>query len=329
MQTLNNFKEAFNSIDENNFEEFALQLFYFQYKNNPVYKSYVDYLGLRVKNTKSTNEIPFLPIEFFKKFEIKTCSWKSQTTFMSSGTTASVRSRHHVEDLYFYRQNTLMNYERFFDSVSDTTILALLPSYQEQGNSSLIDMVDYFMSRSNSVHSGYYLDDYEGLNKAIELASKHNKSVVLFGVSFALLEYAKFAKNQNKDIIVIETGGMKGRGPEYTKMEMYDILKQGLNVREVYSEYGMTELMSQAYSKGAGLFQTPYCMKVDIRDVNDPFKYLEVNKTGSVNVIDLANIHSCAFIETQDLGVKRENKKFEILGRIDNSDLRGCNLLVS
>ncbi|MEQ6119191.1 acyl transferase [Reichenbachiella sp. MALMAid0571] len=330
MNSLNDFKKSLFNKGSNSFEDIALEIFNYQYHNNLVYGDYIRNLNISPDHVHEIKEIPFLPIEFFKSFEVKTGDWKLQKKFLSSGTTSSVRSCHLVEDTDFYHLVSRDIYEKMYvDEIKDTVILALLPSYQEQGDSGLVDMIDFFIENSDSEFSGYYLYDYENLLTTIENASKDKGNVVLFGVSFALLDFSEHIKKKFPNLIIIETGGMKGRRDELTKEELHAHLKKKFGVETIHSEYGMTELMSQAYSKGAGQFEMSKWMRVIIRDINDPFNFLQKGKIGGINVIDLANIHSCSFIETKDIGMINNDNKFEVLGRIDNSDIRGCNLLVS
>lgn len=329
MHSLNHFKDSILNINADSFEELSLEIFNFQVKANKIYGEYADSLGIVVDEVVSIDQIPFLPIEFFKSYDIKSGNWLPEKTFLSSGTTSAARSKHLIEDETFYRGICKSIFESFYGPLSESTILALLPSYQQQGNSGLINMVDFFIKESKTEHSGYFLNDYAKLEEAIDEELRNDRNVVLFGVSFALLEFSRYAGRNLKGLKVVETGGMKGRGREYTKEELHAVLKEGLGVDIVHSEYGMTELMSQAYSGGEGRFDTPDWMRIVIREMNDPFNYLQDGKTGGINVIDLANVHSCSFIETKDIGIVRQDGKFEILGRIDNSDLRGCNLLVT
>ncbi len=329
MHSLSSLKEKILNIDDSTFEETALEVFRFQALNNQVYAEYLDGLNVKPESVRAIHDIPFLPISFFKTHEVKTSKWEPQKEFLSSGTTGMQRSKHLIEDVAYYRRVATQIYTQVYGELKDTTLLALLPSYQEQGSSGLINMVDHFMTLTRNPVSGYYLSDYAGLKMAIDESLNKGARVALFGVSFALLEFAAAVNGSLEGLTVIETGGMKGRGPEYTKAELHEVLKKGLGVSAIHSEYGMTELMSQAYSKGDGVFTSPNWMKIIIRELNDPFNYLKKGRTGGINVIDLANIHSCAFIETKDIGVVKDDNSFEILGRIDNSDLRGCNLLIS
>ena len=322
MENLEN--EIFSIQSEADFNKVALKVFDFQVRNCKVYGDFVGVLN-RPQPTK-IEEIPFLPISFFKTHTVKTENLPIEFDFLSSGTTGMIRSKHSVQKPYMYEKSFELIYKEFIGSPEDQVILALLPNYIEQGNSSLVYMVDNLIKATKNELSGFFLDDYKGLVdrylKAIELGKK----VVLFGVSYALLDLAEMKIDLSKAQI-IETGGMKGRRKEMSKEELHDFLKKGLNVEYISSEYGMTELFSQSYSDKEGVFDSPKWMKIIIRETNDPFHFIEDGKTGGINVIDLANLYSCSFIETQDLG-KKFGDSFKILGRFDQSDLRGCNLMV-
>ena len=321
MSFAESFKEMIDTINEENFESYALEVFQYQYKSCSIYQKYCNSLSKNPTNVDQIKEIPFLPIEFFKKYPIKSGHWKEVKSFKSSGTTKTGRSTHFIKDLNFYHRLSKTLFESRYGPLSELQIIALLPSYQESGDSSLIDMIDYFMKHAKP-GSGYALDDLDTLNH--KLSENENKKL-LFGVSYALLNHAETHPNPLKNVLIIETGGMKGRKKEITRTELHETLKKSYHVAEISSEYGMTELLSQAYGEN-GAFSFPNWAKTLIRDINDPFCYLPDGKTGGINVIDLANIDSCSFIETKDLG-KSNQKYFEILGRFDNSDVRGCNLL--
>lgn len=316
------------NINESNFDDHALNIFQWQSANNLVYKSYIKHLGLDISSICKVEEIPFLPISFFKNHAIKSNVWASQKVFESSGTSGILTSKHSIKDLDFYHNHARILFEDMFGPILNLHIIALLPSYLERDNSSLVSMVSYFIDKSKSKFSGFYLNNIQDLaNNLIKLKTS-NKKVVLFGVTFALLELAeKFTLDLNH-ITLIETGGMKGRREEVTREELYQTLKTRLNIQHIYSEYGMTELLSQAYGRDA-IFELPFSMKVLIREVSDPFSKATDGKTGGINVIDLANVNTCSFIETQDLGRINTDGTFEVLGRFDNSELRGCNLLIS
>ena len=307
------------------FERIAMEVFHYQLKNCSVYRDYVHLLNRQ--NAKSLEEIPFLPIEFFKTNEIY-CGQKSDSDilFLSSGTGNSIRSKHIVRDIKLYESSFRASYLKFFGAISDHVILALLPNYQEQGNSSLVFMVDALVSDSANNLSGFLLNEPEEIEIRYKKACASGKKVVIFGVSYALLDLAE--KNINlSEAIIIETGGMKGRRKEISKKSLHLELMKGLNVPFVSSEYGMTELLSQAYSFEDGIFSCPPWMKVLFREVHDPLTLIEGNGKGAINVIDLANIHSCSFIATQDLG-RNVPGGFILEGRMEQSDLRGCNLMV-
>jgi phenylacetate-coenzyme A ligase PaaK-like adenylate-forming protein len=316
-----------SAVNDSNFEDIAIRLFRFQAENSPIYKSYLHNLHVNPAEVNQLTQIPFLPISFFKTQKIQTGLWTPETEFTSSGTTGAQTSRHFVADLSFYLEHVERTFERFYGSLQQYHILALLPAYLERTGSSLIAMIDHFIKRSDSEHSGFYLYNHEELVKKIEVLKSGSRKILMWGVSFALLDLAEQFEIDLSKAIVMETGGMKGRRQELTRKELHGFLNQRFNTLAIHSEYGMTELMSQAYSSGGGYYQMPPWMKVVIREINDPFNYLK-HRTGGINVVDLANFHSCAFIETQDLGKTLETGELEILGRIDNSDVRGCNLLV-
>jgi phenylacetate-coenzyme A ligase PaaK-like adenylate-forming protein len=313
---------------ETGFNEMALDVFRYQYENNRVYRSYVDHLGVDVNKISHYTEIPFLPIAFFKSHQVVTGSFEPQAVFSSSGTTGSSTSRHYIKDPGLYEESFLTGFRLFFGEPEDHVIIGLLPSYLERKGSSLVYMTQKLIDMSGHEESGFYLHDYEALHELLKVLKSRQKRTILLGVTYALLNMAESFPLNFPELIVMETGGMKGRRKEMVREELHQILRRGFGVRNIYSEYGMTELLSQAYSKGNGLFSAPPWMKVLIRDANDPFTWLEDGRSGGVNVIDLANIHSCSFIETQDLGKKHPDGSFEVLGRFDNSDVRGCNLLV-
>ena len=317
----------FNISSDNDFENLALETFQFQYHHVNVYQEFCDLLKANPSNVKTINDIPFLPIQFFKSHQVLTKKSTYKTIFTSSGTTGSITSKHYVSDLAIYYKSFSKAFELFFESPENTTILALLPNYLEQKGSSLVYMVDALIQQSKNSNSGFYLNDISSLIKKLEYLEKTNQKIILLGVSYALLDLIETKQFQLKNTIIMETGGMKGRRKEMVKEELHKKLKKGFGVASIYSEYGMTELLSQAYSKGNGIFNCPPWMKILTRDPEDA-QTLVFNKTGGINVIDLANINSCSFIATQDLGKVYENETFEIIGRFDNSDIRGCNLMV-
>lgn len=318
-----------STLYETEFNHLALQVFQYQFKHNTIYQKYILSLKIDANLVQHYSQIPFLPIEFFKTKEV-VCSQIEYNTvcFSSSGTTGQITSKHYVNDISVYENSFKKGFELFYGKPSDYCILALLPNYLERTGSSLVYMFDSLIKQSNHSLSGFYLNNLRDLTKTIEVLKQTKQKTILLGVTYALLDLADLNVELNDQFIVMETGGMKGRRKEMLKEELHQILKQKLNVSSVHSEYGMTELLSQAYSKQNGLFSCSPWMKVLIRDVNDPFSYVKNNKGGGVNVIDLANLHSCSFIETKDLGKFNQNFDFEILGRFDNSDIRGCNLMV-
>lgn len=313
-----------NTINE--FNETALAIFHFQVAQNPVYNKYVSLIKTNIEEIRHFSQIPFLPIEFFKTHQILSSANLPEIIFSSSGTTGSTVSKHLVSDLSLYIKSFTRSFENFYGNPEDFTILALLPSYLERKDSSLVFMTEKLIGLSKNTSSGFYLNNDEQLVKMLAVPS--GKKILLIGVTFALLDLAtKFDIPEFRGI-VMETGGMKGKRAEMIREEMHEVLKTGFHVSIIHSEYGMTELLSQAYSKGDGIFKTPPWMKILIRDTNDPKTLLPEEKTGGINVIDLANLYSCSFIATQDLGKTHSEGTFEVLGRFDNSDIRGCNLMV-
>ena len=318
----------FNVNSPEEFNAIALDVFTFQYKNNKIYNDFCKHLGKQIDTIQHYSEIPFLPIEFFKSKQIISNSKLPEITFTSSGTTGLATSKHHVTDLNIYKESYTKAFQHFYDNIADYCILALLPSYLERNGSSLIYMANDFIAKSKHPDSGFYLDEIDALVHKLKVLNEAGQKVFLLGVSFALLDLAENHQLNLNHTIVMETGGMKGRRKEMIRAELHQTLQNGLGVSQIHSEYGMTELLSQAYSQGNGLFKTPPWMKILIRDTEDPLTLLPHQKTGGVNVIDLANVNSCSFIATQDLGKMHSNESFEILGRFDNSDIRGCNLMV-
>jgi len=314
--------------ERSDFEELALEIFNYQFENNPVYNEFVT--GLR-KDPGSINniyQIPFLPVEFFRNRKIITGNQPVETIFESSGTAGMVPGKHFVNDLNLYEKSFTKSFRLFYGDPQDYLIAALLPSYTERANSSLVYMAEKLIKTSRQTGSGFYRDNIPELIETINRAKTGNKKILLLGVSFALLDLAEQYSPDLSGVFVMETGGMKGRRKELTRLELHEILKEKLSVPSIHSEYGMTELLSQAYSKGEGIFFSPPWMKVLIRETQDPLTiFKEQGKTGGINIIDLANINSCSFISTGDLGKINEYGGFEVLGRFDNSDIRGCNLL--
>ena len=309
------------------FEQKALEIFQFQAKNCEVYADFISFLKVDIKEVKSLIDIPFLPIQFFKTHQITSNKNPIQQTFLSSGT-GGVQSQHFVTGITLYEESYLKAFQHFYGNIEDYTVLALLPSYLERNGSSLIYMVDDLIKKSNNSESGFFLKNTHKMTKIIENHSKNDEKLLILGVSYALLDLVESQKFDLKDAIVMETGGMKGRRKELIRDELHSILCEGFGVDKIHSEYGMTELLSQAYSTGNGIFETPNWMKILVRDTEDALTFLPNGKTGGINVIDLANINSCSFIATQDLGKVLTNGTFQILGRFDNSDIRGCNLMI-
>ena len=318
----------FNINNADEFDTLALDVFGFQYENNKVYQQFCDHLKKTPQNVSHHLQIPFLPISFFKTHRVLSTQKKAHTIFTSSGTTQSITSKHFVPEIKIYEDSFLKAFKAFYGSPKDFCILALLPSYLERKGSSLIYMVNSLIEKSEHPSSGFYLNNLDELHQKLNNLDKSGKKTLLIGVSFALLDLAEQFPMRLKNTIVMETGGMKGRRKELIREELHQILKQGLGVNKIHSEYGMTELLSQGYSKGEGVFETPPWMKIITRDTEDPLTIQPNGKTGGINVIDLANIYSCSFIATQDLGKTYSNGAFEVLGRFDDSDIRGCNLMV-
>lgn len=317
----------FNIKNNAEFEALALDIFRFQFENNGVYRSFCDLLYKHPSDIKSLTEIPFLPIQFFKTHDVLSSRAKVEKIFTSSGTTGSTTSKHQVTNLSIYKESYLKGFAHFYGNIEDYVVLALLPSYLERDGSSLIYMVDDLIQKSKHPESGFYLNNLQDLAKTLNMLEAKGQKTLLIGVSFALLDLVEQFQFSLKHTIVMETGGMKGRRKEIIRQELHDVLKKGFGVSQIHSEYGMTELLSQAYSKGNGVFECAPWMKILTRDTEDALTVLPPNKTGGINIIDLANINSCAFIATQDLGKTSENNQFEIIGRFDNSDIRGCNLM--
>mgnify|MGYP000350586215 CR=1 FL=1 len=318
----------FNIQSETDFKATALEVFKFQFEHNAVYRSFCDLLYKHPSDVTSLEQIPFLPIEFFKTHTIISTNKPTKATFTSSGTTGSIVSKHHVVDLDVYKQSFRTGFESFYGTIENYTVLALLPSYLEREGSSLVYMANDMILQSKQPESGFYLHDLEALKNTLTSLEAKGQKTLLIGVSYALLDLIEAYSFELKHTIVMETGGMKGQRKELVKSELHALLKQGFGVDTIHSEYGMTELLSQAYSKGGGVFKTPPWMKVLTRDPEDALSIQPIGKSGGINIIDLANINSCAFIATQDLGKIRSDGTFEILGRFDQSDIRGCNLMV-
>ena len=321
-------EDIFQINSKKEFEKITLKVFRLQYDTNLVYQQFCNFLKKDKNNVKSITEIPFLPIQFFKSHTVLSTDEPIQQTFTSSGTTGMQTSKHLVTDVSWYEMSYQLGFSEFYGNIEDYCVLALLPSYLERDGSSLIYMVEDLIQSSKHEDSGFYLYNYDELIcKLIELDNS-GQNVILIGVTYALLDLIEQQKFQLKNTIVMETGGMKGKRKEMIREELHSLLSNGFGISKVHSEYGMTELLSQAYSLGDGVFECPPWMQILIRDTEDALTYVSEGKTGGINVIDLANINSCSFIATQDLGKKNPNHSFEVLGRFDHSDIRGCNLMV-
>ena len=324
------------SVTERGFRQLALDIFHFQYGANKVYNSYVNALGKTPSDVDEIEKIPFLPISFFKTDEIKTGKFNAEIIFKSSGTTQTINSQHHVKDVSIYIQSFTSAFEKMYDELKGWCILGLLPSYLEKGDSSLVYMVNNFIKQGQHKQSGFYLYDLDKLKETLLSLERSNQKTLLIGVTYALLDFAEKFPMALKNTIIMETGGMKGRREELTRMEVHERLSKAFGNSEIHSEYGMTELLSQAYAKNEGRFQCPPWMGVLIRDDEDPLSVHSSQSTvinkkqalaGAINIIDLANVYSCSFIATDDVGKLYADKSFEVLGRMDGSDLRGCSLL--
>ena len=321
-------KDIFNIQNKEGFKETALSVFKHQFKNNKVYRSFCDLLYIHPSDVSKVEEIPFLPIQFFKSRKVISSLSEIEATFTSSGTTGSITSKHFVTDITLYKESYLKGFAHFYGNIEEYTVLALLPNYLERKGSSLVFMVDDLIKKSKNTESGFYLNNIEELAKKLTELDKNGQKTLLIGVSFALLDLIELQQFNLKNTIIMETGGMKGRRKELIRDELHQVLQNGFGVSKIHSEYGMTELLSQGYSKGNGVFETPPWMKILTRDTEDALTIQQIGKTGGINVIDLANYNSCSFIATQDLGKVHNNNTFEIIGRFDNSDIRGCNLMV-
>ncbi len=321
-------QDIFTISNQKQFEKIALKVFRFQYENNQVYREFCELLKIEKGNVKSLQQIPFLPIQFFKSHDVVSNSDTILEIFTSSGTTGMIMSKHLITDVTLYEESYRNAFSEFYGNIEDYTVLALLPSYLERSGSSLIYMIKDLIELSNNENSGFYLHNYDALISKLIALDESGQNIILIGVTYALLDLIEKQKFQLKNTIIMETGGMKGKRKEIIREELHEILCNGFGVSVIHSEYGMTELLSQAYSLGNGIFECPNWMTILIRDTEDALTYVETGKTGGINVIDLANINSCSFIATQDLGKKYPNNSFEILGRFDNSDIRGCNLMM-
>ncbi|MEE9406720.1 MAG: acyl transferase [Polaribacter sp.] len=320
--------KIFNIQNEQEFTKVALEVFKHQFKNNKVYRSFCDLLYIHPSDVSKVEEIPFLPIQFFKSKKIVSSLDEVEEIFTSSGTTGNTTSKHFVTDIEVYKESYLKGFAHFYGDIEEYVVLALLPNYLERKGSSLVFMVNDLIRKSKNIESGFYLDNLEELAKKLIELDKNGQKTLLIGVSFALLDLTEMQEFRLNNTIVMETGGMKGRRKELVREELHQVLQNGFGVSKIHSEYGMTELLSQGYSKGNGVFETPPWMRIITRDTDDALTINRVGKNGGINVIDLANYNSCSFIATQDLGKAYDNGSFEVIGRFDNSDIRGCNLMV-
>ncbi len=320
--------DIFSISSQKQFEKIALKTFRFQYENNSVYREFCDFLKTDVQRVKSLEQIPFLPIQFFKSHMVVSNKNAIKQTFTSSGTTGTATSKHFVTDISLYEESYRKGFSQFYGNIEDYVVLALLPSYLERDGSSLIYMAEDLIKMTNNTESGFYLHNLEELIEKLTRLEHTGQNVILIGVTYALLDLIEKTPFQLRNTIIMETGGMKGKRKEMIREELHEQLCKGFGVTAIHSEYGMTELLSQSYSLGNGVFECPSWMQILIRDTEDALTYVPEGKTGGINVIDLANINSCSFIATQDLGKKNPNNSFEVLGRFDNSDIRGCNLMV-
>ena len=323
-----NLLQRIQALPKGAFTEIALDVFRYQARFNPLYKKYLELLDVDPMEIKRLKSVPFLPIEFFKSFSIQTGNWDPALTFHSSGTTGMQTSKHLVRDPLFYQQHAQKLFEYHYGPLSDYCLLALLPAYLEREGSSLVYMVDHFIKQTKHPASGFFLYNMKELVEVAQKELKKGQKVLVIGVSFALIDLGEQFPRSLKGATIMETGGMKGRRREFTRPELHQLLTEGLGVETIHSEYGMTELLSQAYSPGNGRFLPSATMGVMIRELNDPFYHLPHGRIGAVNVIDLANLDTCSFIATDDLGRAYPDYSFEIMGRADNSDIRGCNLMI-
>lgn len=315
-------------ISKESFEDTTLTLFHYQYQHNELYKAFANALNVKPDNVKSLQQIPFLPIPFFKTHTVLSGSFNNiPLRFESSGTTGEVTSKHYVADETIYRTSLLAGFKQFYGSVKEFTFLALLPSYLERQNASLVHMAKVLMEESTQPDNGFYLNEFEKLATTLKALVTEGKKVLILGVTFALLDFAEQYPMDLKHAIVMETGGMKGRREEMTREQVHSFLKERWHVEHIHSEYGMTELLSQAYALQKGIFKPSATMQVLVRDINDPLDVSTIG-TGCMNIIDLANVHSCSFIATEDIGTVYADGSFMVKGRVDNSALRGCNLMV-
>jgi len=312
-------------------EDLALQIFRFQSSENQVYREYIRQLRLNPEEIRRLEDIPFLPISFFKTHRVVTGEFVPAAIFESSGTTGSLNSRHHVKDLELYRRSFLSGFRMFYGEPAEWCIIGLLPSYLERKGSSLVTMVDELIRQSGMPESGFYLNEYEKLSQTLSRLEERGQKTLLIGVSFALLDFAESFPMRLANTVIMETGGMKGRRQEMTREQLHAVLCNAFGLNEIHSEYGMTEMLSQAYSKGQGIFRPSHAMRVLLREDDDPMAVFSVtsgSSRGIINVVDLCNVRSCSFLATDDSGVLHADGSFEVTGRVDNSDIRGCSLMV-
>jgi phenylacetate-coenzyme A ligase PaaK-like adenylate-forming protein len=321
-------EKMFDIVSDREFTAFALEVFHYQYNQNEVYRDFVDASRINVRNIASVTDIPFLPIEFYKTRDVVCGNVPPQAIFRSSGTTGMVRSRHMITDLSLYRHSFIKGFERCYGNPEHMQFLALSPTPEQAPESSLVYMIQQLMDLSSSPENGFFLANHTGLHARLRQRRARGTKVMLIGLTYALLDFAADYPGDYEPLIVVETGGMKGKGREITREELHATLCPAFGVEQIHSEYGMTELLSQAWSQGDGLFSTPPWMKIMIRDANDPLTYVGPGETGGINIIDLANQDSCSFIATEDLGKLRLDGQFEVLGRFDAADARGCSLLI-
>lgn len=316
-----------SGIHPGNADDYALSLFGYQYQHNDIYHAFAHAVGKSPEQVKVVADIPFLPVSFFKTHPVTTGSFSPEVIFESSGTTTTQNSRHLVKDTALYQQSFLLEFERCYGAPESYVFLCLLPSYLERGNSSLVYMADELIRRSSRPESGFYLNEWAQLAAVLQQLRQQQQKVILLGVTFALLDFAEQYPMDLTGVIVMETGGMKGRREEWTRMQVHAFLQQQWNLLAIHSEYGMTELLSQAYSKGQGIYHPGNTLRVFVRDENDPFD-IKATGSGCLNVVDMANVHSCAFIATDDIARISADGSFEVMGRLDHSALRGCSLMV-
>lgn len=325
------FEDKIFKVNDQQFEALAIDIFRFQSKENPVYSRFISALNINPSSIETILDIPFLPIQAFKTHKVQTTSFEPSFYFESSGTTQTIQSRHYIKDLGIYRKSFIEGFRIFYGEPSEWVIIGLLPSYLERQNSSLVMMVDDLIRLSGKSSSGFYLDEHDRLAGILNQLEQQQQKTLLIGVAFGLLDFAAKYPMQLEHTVLMETGGMKGRKKELIRDELHAILREAFGIDKIHSEYGMTELLSQAYSTGNGMFQSPPWMKLLTRQEDDPMQLSAGGRhpsTGLINVIDLANLYSCSFIATEDVGRIHTDGRFEVLGRVDNSDIRGCSLLL-